>query len=198
MEVINIEEIDESNNDIIVIEQEQIHNKRPLELTEEEKAKLDKKERKRLKKLKKKEKEKRKAKSDDLEQDTNDNSIVILDTQNDENQVNNLSEEDLAAYEQIIEDSDIEIIENPSVSKEDLDRVRKEQEIADETPVCIICYGEPTNAVVTECGHVYCCECLHEYRNKNFTTCAVCRKHCNDRNNHLVIMKSILVPKIEQ
>lgn len=108
----------------------------------------------------------------------------------------NLAQDDLAAYEQIIEDSDVEIIEKPPMSKKDLIRIRKEQEISDEKPVCIICYGEPTNAVVTECGHVYCCECLHEYRNKNFTTCAVCRKHYNDKNNHLVIMKSVLVPKL--
>ncbi|XBW37712.1 hypothetical protein QEN19_003296 [Hanseniaspora menglaensis] len=131
----------------------------------------------------------------DLRDEIDKDNFIILGKDDIEHEEKNILEEDLALYEQIVEDSDIEIIENPSSNKEEHQRLRKEQEFANETPLCIICYGEPINAVVTECGHVYCCECLHEYRNKNFTTCAVCRKHYNDRNNQLIIMKAILIPK---
>lgn len=194
MEIIDIDELGESEHNSILVDEITTNKKRTLHLdnndgiTQSESIKQ-----KKSKRNETFDQNRDKIHQTDLEND----SIIILGNDATHTDANNSSDEDLAAYEQIIEDSDIEIIENPISNSEEQERLRKEEEFANETPICIICYGEPTNAIVTECGHVYCCECIHEYRNKNFTTCAVCRKHYNDRNNHLVIMKSVLVPKLD-
>ena len=94
--------------------------------------------------------------------------------------------------EQIIEDSDVEIIEKPDVaiSKDDWAKTQN----GDDEVVCIICYGEVENATVTKCGHVYCFKCLHEYINKGYVECAVCRQKLALKLNRLLKMKYRLVP----
>lgn len=96
--------------------------------------------------------------------------------------------------EQIIEDSDVEIIEKPDSATNKDNWVQTQHGDDENEVVCIICYGEVEYATVTKCGHVYCLQCLHEYVNKGYKECAVCRQGLTSSLNRLMKMKYKLVP----
>ena len=97
--------------------------------------------------------------------------------------------------EQIIEDSDVEIIEKPDSATNKDNWIQTQHGDNENEVLCIICYGEVEYATVTKCGHVYCLQCLHEYVNKGYTECAVCRQGLTSSLNRLMKMKYKLVPK---
>ncbi|KAE9384708.1 hypothetical protein BT96DRAFT_1007791 [Gymnopus androsaceus JB14] len=47
---------------------------------------------------------------------------------------------------------------------------------------CPICYGPPFQPYITQCGHIYCVDCINDLRSFSFvhangmTECAVCRR----------------------
>jgi len=48
---------------------------------------------------------------------------------------------------------------------------------------CVICLQYPTDPIVTQCGHMYCWQCIRQWlSNKSEMTCAVC-KNGVDLNN---------------
>lgn len=94
--------------------------------------------------------------------------------------------------EQIIEDSDVEIIEKPDTTA-NKDKWANTQN-GDNEVLCIICYGDVEDATVTKCGHVYCFKCLHEYVNKGYVECAVCRQKLDLKLNQVLKMKYKVVP----
>lgn len=94
--------------------------------------------------------------------------------------------------EQIIEDSDVEIIEKPDTAANKAEWVKTQN--GDNELLCIICYGDVEDATVTKCGHVYCFKCLHEYVNKGYVECAVCRQKLDLKLNTVIKMKYKVVP----
>lgn len=94
--------------------------------------------------------------------------------------------------EQIIEDSDVEIIEKPDTVANKAEWAKTQNE--DNEVLCIICYGDVEDATVTKCGHVYCFKCLHEYVNKGYVECAVCRQKLDLKLNKVIKMKYKVVP----
>ncbi|CAI8497257.1 unnamed protein product [Hanseniaspora opuntiae] len=96
--------------------------------------------------------------------------------------------------EQIIEDSDVEIIEKPDTAANKTEWAKTQN--GDNEVLCIICYGDVEDATVTKCGHVYCFKCLHEYVNKGYVECAVCRQKLNLKLNKVIKMKYKVVPSV--
>lgn len=96
--------------------------------------------------------------------------------------------------EQIIEDSDVEIIEKPDTAANKAEWVKTQN--GDNEVLCIICYGDVEDATVAKCGHVYCFKCLHEYVNKGYVECAVCRQKLDLKLNKVIKMKYKVLPSV--
>ncbi|CAB4252153.1 similar to Saccharomyces cerevisiae YER116C SLX8 Subunit of the Slx5-Slx8 SUMO-targeted ubiquitin ligase (STUbL) complex [Maudiozyma barnettii] len=65
---------------------------------------------------------------------------------------------------------------------------------------CPICFDPPETALITRCGHVFCCECLFHMVNSSRTNrasghCALCRSNVRFNDVKLVIMRKKRVKK---
>lgn len=61
---------------------------------------------------------------------------------------------------------------------------------------CPICFEPPDVAIMTPCGHVFCCECLFQMVNNSRTprkggVCALCRKTINMKQIKMLVLRKV-------
>ncbi|SMN18236.1 similar to Saccharomyces cerevisiae YER116C SLX8 Subunit of the Slx5-Slx8 SUMO-targeted ubiquitin ligase (STUbL) complex [Maudiozyma saulgeensis] len=101
--------------------------------------------------------------------------------------------DDEATEQQVVEISDEELekeIESKAASKYKAARDYQ----------CPICFDPPDTALITRCGHVFCCDCLFHMVNSSRTNrssghCALCRSNVKFNDVKLVIMRKKRVKK---
>jgi hypothetical protein len=53
--------------------------------------------------------------------------------------------------------------------------------------ICPVCFDEPVDAVVTQCGHIYCFGCLDQwFGSSRSATCPYCRTHVHEQSVSLI------------
>ena len=140
-------------------------------------------------------------------------SIVDLSTQysRDDVTTNNQAEPSMvdleAAEQQVIEITDDEEGEDEKENEEGSGITGRED--SGSAPVqfkaardyrCPICFDPPDTALITPCGHIFCCDCLFQMVNSSRTQrrsghCALCRKDVPLRNVRMVILRKKRVKK---
>ena len=112
-----------------------------------------------------------------------------------------------AAEQQVIEITDDEEEEEEKENEEGNGTTGKET--SGSAPVqfkaardyrCPICFDPPDTALITPCGHIFCCDCLFQMVNSSRTQrhsghCALCRKDVPLRSVRMVILRKKRVKK---
>ena len=98
-----------------------------------------------------------------------------------------------ASQQQVVDISDEEL------EKDMEDRPSSEFKAATEYR-CPICFDPPETALITACGHVFCCDCLFHMVNSSRTNrssghCALCRSAVKFRDLRLVVMRKKRIRK---
>ncbi|GMM55467.1 SUMO-targeted ubiquitin ligase complex subunit [Maudiozyma humilis] len=99
-----------------------------------------------------------------------------------------------AAEQQVVEIPDEEL-------EKEVEEKSSEEFKAARDYKCPICFDPPTTALITPCGHVFCCECLFHMVNSSRASrgsgyCAMCRSNVTFRDVRLVILRKKRVKKI--
>ena len=58
--------------------------------------------------------------------------------------------------------------------------------------ICVICYEQQNYMCKLECKHIYCCACLKQYLELEYTTCCYCRKEIDETSDCNLIYKKNL------
>ena len=98
-----------------------------------------------------------------------------------------------AAEQQVVEIPDEEL-------EKDVERKASDEFKAARDYKCPICFDPPTTALITQCGHVFCCECLFHMVNSSRASrgsgyCAMCRSNVTFRDVRLVVLRKKRVKK---
>lgn len=131
---------------------------------------------------------------------TTNHSVINLTTENVDTMSSSPAEEirtmspiDLEDEEQVIEipADDVNITQN--MKNPDEYKAAKDYK-------CPICFEPPEVALVTPCGHVFCCSCLFQMVNSSRTSrsdghCALCRHGVKLRDTRLIKMRKLRIRK---
>ncbi|CCE65204.1 hypothetical protein TPHA_0K00700 [Tetrapisispora phaffii CBS 4417] len=150
----------------------------------------------------------------DSDEDTDLDLLQVLDEEDDTEEsvvpkrrkIETIDLEDIEHLQKAIELSDDGYSDEGSDSEElKENRKANAEKVKEHKPVrdykCPICMDPPTAAVITNCGHIFCNDCLFPMINsskKNARSdgiCALCRCNVKCKDLRLVILKKKIVPK---
>ncbi|CDO94404.1 unnamed protein product [Kluyveromyces dobzhanskii CBS 2104] len=134
-----------------------------------------------------------------IDQDESDDSDSVEECDDNNHDINILTEEEQIKAQQVIEIDDEDEAEGHKGGKDLSETPLETKKAADY--VCPICMEPPEAALVTKCGHVFCTPCLYGMVNSSKGNgrrnglCALCRENVKLQDLRLIIMRKSRIRK---